>query len=254
MSVWPPTRMGVYLKAFRPRAVHNASGWGMGWFEGSGAQLVREAVRADESEVAARLADDPPLSHIFLVHVRAATVGDICEQNSHPFQAQARGKTWLFAHNGTIENPQDLRWDGFDPEGTTDSELAFGSILRRIHEAGASADVADVIHEAATELSARGRANFLLSDGEHLFAYYDGHKTLHRARRDHLVGKVTVADDEDYRIELDADAPDDHSVIVASVPLSDGGWEPFQPGELLVARRGMMQIRPPLEAFSLIAR
>ncbi len=245
VSVIPPAILDVYFKAFRPRAAQNQSGWGMGWYEGRRARILKEPGRADESEKAAAVAANPPSSHLFIVHVRHATVGGVLQHNTHPFLATLRGREWMFAHNGTVRNLGRLSVDGYEVLGDTDSEVAFYYLLTRLAQLDPGApdeQVAAEVLEGARELSRDGRANFLLSDGQTLYAYYDGHKTLHFLQREPSVTPRTrVADDEDYVVDLRPQKTSpEQAVILASVPLTDEPWEQLQPGELLVCRDGKL--------------
>jgi len=110
--------------------------------------------------------------------------------------------------------------------------------------------------ETGRELSLHdSRVNFLLSDGETLFAYHDGHKTLHvLEKRAGDFNEIDLADD-DYDLSLQfgetlrlGDAPDERAVIVASVPLTpEPGWEKLDAGEFLVVRDGRLLERVPPE-------
>jgi glutamine amidotransferase len=254
VSVSPAARLGVYFHRFRPRAAENREGWGLAWWRDGHAEIRKEARPAHESALAARLADEHPASDMFIVHVRAATVGDLTEANAHPWRATALGREWVFAHNGTVLELDRLDLGRFVQEGYTDSERAFHHVLTRV-ERMADADDPDGPHVAAAvlaagrELSERdSRVNFLLSDGETLYAYHDGHKTLHlleKAAPD--LGEIGMADD-DYRLALRlGDAPDERAVIVASVPLTEEpGWERLAAGSFLTIRDGRVidRVRP----------
>ena len=71
-----------------------------------------------------------------VAHVRRATVGEPSIENTHPF---THGR-WIFAHNGTVPNFEDVRTHLLqatdrlqrnDIQGTTDSELVFRYLLSR---------------------------------------------------------------------------------------------------------------------------
>lgn len=211
-----PVAPGPHLGAFFARAAHSVHGWGMGWFDDDGAHVVKEAVRADASELAAGLVRDPPAASTFVVHLRAATVGSTAPANTHPFTGTASGRDWVFAHNGTIAERHDLDLGGRTPTGSTDSELGFLHLLAALD--GCPDDDLDVIEGVARDLTRRGRANFVLTDGTTLYARYDGWKTLHLAER---AG----------------------SAVVATVALSDDRWEPLLPGTLLACRAGRVVAR-----------
>jgi glutamine amidotransferase len=83
----------------------------------------------------------PVDSEALLVHARQATVGNLKDENTHPF----RFRRWLFAHDGTIE-----AWPRVKPtllaalpdflrrniEGETDSEHAFMVFLKFLRDDG----------------------------------------------------------------------------------------------------------------------
>jgi glutamine amidotransferase len=170
--------------------------------------------------------------------------------NAHPWSAAALGREWVFAHNGTVQDLDRLDTGRFTQEGETDSERAFHHLLTRLERLDAPSDepLAAEVLAAGRELSERdSRVNFLLAEGTTLFAYHDGHKTLHLLeKRASDLGEIDMADD-DYRLALRlGDAPDERAVIVASVPLTDEpGWERLSAGELVVVRAGEVVHRVP---------
>lgn len=246
VSVAPAARLGVYFHEFRPRAEENREGWGIAWWANGHPSILKEPVPAHESDMAARLAEEHPASEVFIVHVRAATVGEPTVENSHPFLADALGRDWVFAHNGTVRDLERLNTGRYTPLGTTDSELAFHHLLTRLElrADGSPLDddaIAGEVLAAGRELSTHdSRVNFLLSDGTTLYAYHDGHKTLHVMEKHAAdLGEIGMADD-DYRLSLEVgDAPAERAVIVASVPLTDEpGWRKLAAGSFLVIRGG----------------
>lgn len=237
--------MGVYFKAFQPRAEHNQSGWGVGWFRDGCATVIKEPGRADESKKAQALIDEAPTSNVFVIHVREATVGSVSQDNTHPFTGQVRGRDWLFAHNGTINNLARLNVNGFVSKGNTDSEVAFHYLLTTLDrlDSGSGEDAkTDEILNAARILSEDGKVNFLLTDGETLYAYHDGHKSLHfLERRPDQPAGVRLTDESDYVVDLAGpEAPAETAVIVATLPLNDEPWTKLEPGEFLVCRDGQV--------------
>jgi predicted glutamine amidotransferase len=251
VSVLPAARLRVYFREFRPRAAENREGWGIAWWEDGVPEIRKEPIPAHESEVAARLAEDPPLGETFIVHVRAATIGHIAVENTHPFEARALGRSWVFAHNGTVQDLGRLDTGAFHPRGETDSERALYHVLTRLEALGERPDddaIAACVLDSGRELSGHdSRVNFLLSDGRTLFAYHDGHKTLHVIEKRAADLPAIDLADQDYALSLRlGDAPDERAVIVASVPLTDEpGWRRLEAGEFLVIRDGLVQHRVP---------
>ena len=98
-------------------------------------------------------------SEALLVHARIATVGNLKDENTHPF----RFRRWLFAHDGTIEGfdqvkprllaavPDFLRRN---IQGETDSEHAFTYFLKLLRDNG-QLDTLDI--DAAVAGQALGR-------------------------------------------------------------------------------------------------
>ncbi len=253
VSVSPAARLGVYFHEFRPRAEENPDGWGIAWWTGGRAEIRKEAVPAHESELAARLAEEHPASEMFIVHVRAASVGDLDTANAHPWRGTAGGREWVFAHNGTVQELDRLDTGAFVQEGQTDSEQAFHHLLTRLDRLESAGVVDDTrlaaeILAVGRELSERdSRVNLLLSDGVTLYAYHDGHKTLHVLEKEASDLPDMDLDDEDYRLALTlGDAPHERAVIVASVPLTgESGWERLPAGSFLVIRAGHVIERVP---------
>jgi glutamine amidotransferase len=250
VSVAPAGRLGVYFNEFRPRADHNQEGWGIAWWEDGRPHVEKEPIRADVSPRAAALVLDPPASTMFIVHVRAATVGRTAVENTHPFVEKALGRRWVFAHNGTVRDLDRLDEGAYICGGDTDSERAFHHLLTRLDRSGVDPRdddaLASAILAAGRELSEReSKVNFLLSDGRTLFAYHDGHKTLHFVEhRSEDLGEMQMRD-ADYRLSLRlGDSPEERAVIVASVPLTnEPGWTKLDPGDFLVVRDGRVESR-----------
>ena len=214
-------RLDRYYDEFRSHAAANPDGWGIAWWDGDEPTVVKEGRAAHESDLAERVGVDHPPSRTFVVHVRAASVGALTVDNAHPFVGPVGERTWVFAHNGTVEDLAALDPGRFTPTGETDSERAFHHLLTRLERrpAETDAELAEEVLATARELSeGENRVNFLLSDGRDLFAWYDGHKTLHLLEQDTEAGPM---------------------VVLASLPVSDeAGWEALAPGTFVAARDG----------------
>jgi len=133
-----------------------------------------------------------------VAHVRRATVGGVSIENTHPFH---HGK-WIFAHNGTVPNFDQVRMkmlDQIDPLhrnmilGTTDSEHIFHylmSLFLHHPELGLLETVQQGLRQilkwsAEVDPKARVGLNIVLTDGEHVVGsrYNRSLFTLHR---DHI--------------------------------------------------------------------
>ncbi len=169
---------GDAAETFQKRSRRHTAGWGVGWYEEGSPVVFRKPVWVrDERSFLPRL--HSIASPLVFLHVRRATRGVVSLENTHPF---ALGK-WIFAHNGTIVNRvtrQIREWLHPVTRGSTDSEVFFHLLLHFIHQ-----ERGDVI--AGTRLAVRwvyqistsARLNFILADGNTVYAYRRGH-TLYR--------------------------------------------------------------------------
>ena len=126
-------------------------GVGLGTFNPDGSPWVyRKPVAANRSQTFIADAHEVK-SRTFLAHIRHATAGEPTLQNTHPFEQHGR----LFAHNGVLGGMDALRSRLGEHasliQGSTDSELYFTLMTKRIEEQGG--DVAAGIEQAAREIA-----------------------------------------------------------------------------------------------------
>jgi glutamine amidotransferase len=165
---------------FQARSRRHTAGWGIAWY-------VRGHPRVEKHPVWVR-EDTTFLPYLrklrsptVVAHVRRATRGVISKENTHPFVH----RQWSFAHNGTIVNRvtrMAREWLQPPTEGTTDSEVFFHLIL---HFITAEGDVVAGTRAAIRwidGISTSARLNFVLSDGERIYAYRRGHTLYHFAQ------------------------------------------------------------------------
>ena len=140
-----PTSL-LQLSATQPDGV------GLGTFNPDGTPWVyRKPVAANRSQTF--IADAHEVrSRTFLAHIRHATAAPPTLENTHPFEQKGR----LFAHNGVLGGLDALRdrlgEHGELLGGTTDSELYFTLVTKRIEEQGG--DIEAGITQAAREIAA----------------------------------------------------------------------------------------------------
>lgn len=234
----------------------NRSGWGIAYAHDRDAFVVREPKSAAESPWVDFIAAQGLKSKYVIAHVRYATRGEATLQNTHPFRRALGRHTHLFAHNGTLtglEEGVDARALSRQPVGETDSELAFCLLLDRLEglwrgTAGVPPlpDRMAVFADFAAEMAQLGSANFLYFDGDALFAH--GHRRIHEEDGRHTRPKppglqikncrVCAAEPEYACRGLKIDLEDQRTILVASVPLDDFGWEPLPEGTALALRDG----------------
>jgi len=202
MSSSRPAEVGEYLAQLMPRGGKtgpHADGWGVAYYEGRAARVFKDPTPAAESRA-----------------------------NTHPFEREWNGRSWVFAHNGKLPRllekgaAPDSR---FQPLGETDSELAFCCILDAI-AGGIGRDkyyspttLVDTIKAVVDELKAYGEFNFILSDGECLYVH--AHTNLHWLRRTVVTGNGVS-----------------RMILLATAPLTAEPWRPLAPGSIHVYRQG----------------
>lgn len=200
----------------------HSDGWGLGYYgAGSPHPCVVRSVGDAKHDAAYVSAAREVAAPVWIAHVRQGSVGSVAETNCHPFSFGA----WLFAHNGTITNFEEigprLARDVPDDllalrQGTTDSELAFIHLLAQLRQRGIDlarpAGRAELLVEILSQLlrdldrwtaefpeDEKTKFNFLLTDGKVMAASRWNHD-LHWATRD-------------------------QAVVISSEPIGLGSWQ-----------------------------
>jgi len=226
-------------------ASENPDGWGVAWYDEYGSQIIKESRPALRSRLAEEFQEHlGARSRIFVSHIRRATAGRVGYTNTHPFYRRFDQKTWVFAHNGTIDTSQlNFSSSEFTPIGETDSELVFCSLLSWLDHQGiqlAESKGFILLHEKLRDINRLGTLNLIFSDGRHLFVYHDksGYVGLYYLLRQ-APYKVVKLRGQYLTINLaEFINPDERGYIVASKPLSDEDWNRIQPGQLLIFSEG----------------
>ncbi len=251
-----PTTVGLSLEQLARRGGAEGphrDGWGVAYYAGRDALLLREPGAASESHLVRHIEQHGPPSELVVSHIRLATRGERSLQNTQPFMRELGGHTHVFAHNGELDGmmpqPGDAR-ARFQPVGDTDSELAFCRLLGRVaalwmdsHEMLPTVEARlDLVAEFAAELRVSGIANFLYADSDTLF--------IHAHRRT-PPGTVEVQPGLYVLERCCREAVPDLSgsgvtlttvrqalTLVASVPLTGEPWRPLAEGEVLAIKGG----------------
>jgi predicted glutamine amidotransferase len=218
------------LDAFTELSCKHADGWGMARSTDTGVEVRKRADAARTSDDFTALAR-AGRSDLGLAHLRWATLGlGVRPENTHPF---TDGRL-AFAHNGSISPPASL--DRLLPRrvrrqrrGDTDSERYFLAVLARIAE---GATPAEALTSVVTEIAGSTRytsLNCLLLTPDALYA----------VSRYDAVAPVRADEGPDYfslRYRVGPDA-----VVVASSGWGSG-WQELANGELMVVRRGTLDV------------
>lgn len=237
-----PTDICFSFEGFRARGGktdEHVDGWGIAFFEGPGCRLFLDDKASADSTVADLVRHYPIHSTNVIAHIRKASHGGVALENTHPFQRELWGRYWIFAHNGELKDFEPSLSAGYRPVGETDSERAFCLILEHLktrfpgEQMPAAKELQSALAEVSEKIADHGIFNFLLSNGEYLFARCstDLHYIVRQApfAEAHLV-------DEDISIDFsDVTTPTDRVAVIATQPLTDNEtWTRIPAGELLV--------------------
>jgi predicted glutamine amidotransferase len=235
MNCNTPTDIVFSFTGFATRSREHADGFGVAFFEGRGVRLFVDHASALASPIADLIKRYPIHSQHVIAHIRKATQGKVALENCHPFVRELWGRYWVFAHNGDLKGFEPKLHANFKPVGDTDSERAFCWLLQELAKNHATVpDVAaltDTLGELVPQLSKYGTFNFMLSNGDALWAHGSTH--LHYLQRQHPFGMAKLQDDDMSLNFAQLADPQDRVVVVATEPLTrNEAWTPFAPGEL----------------------
>jgi glutamine amidotransferase len=241
------------------RTGHHVDGWGLGFYHGRQCHLLTDERPAAESPLASDLEARSVRAANLIAHVRKATQGRVRQSNCHPFQRTLWGREWLFAHNGDLRGQWTVPDGPYFAFGETDSERAFCTILNGLVARfgalePASARLAECVAELAGTLAIHGTFNFLLSNGDLLFARCS--TELHFVERSWPFSSARLIDSDEVIDFARHNHRGDRVIVIATSPLtSDEPWQRLQAGELRVFRRGASlpdlgcQVREELRRF-----
>ncbi len=215
----------------------HADGWGIAFFEDKGLRHFVDHQRAADSPIAELISQYPIKSKNVIAHIRKATQGAINLQNCHPFVRELWGRYWVFAHNGDLKDFHPRLHGSFKPVGSTDSERAFCWLMQEV--AKSHADVPSVeeltltLRELTPQISKHGTFNFLLSNGNALWAHAS--TNLYYVERRHPFTHAHLAD-EDVSVDFEKHTtPNDRVAVVVTSPLTTNEtWTQLKEGELRV--------------------
>jgi predicted glutamine amidotransferase len=236
-----PTDILFSFEGFRVRGGltdHHSDGWGIAFFEGRGCRVFLDAKATVDSRVADLVRHYPIRSLDVIAHIRKATQGRVSLENTHPFQRELWGRYWIFAHNGHLTDFAPTLDGSFLPVGDTDSERAFCWMLQRLRDGSPTTQpplpvLRQQIAGLAREIARHGPFNFLLSNGDGLFAHCSTQLTYVVRQAPFTVARLR---DQDLSVDFSRlTTPEDRVAVIATVPLTvDEQWTPISPGELLL--------------------
>ena len=255
MNCNAPTDVTFSFRGFAQRGGHtdhHADGWGIAFFEGDdsvagasdkGLRHFVDHQPACSSPVAELISRYPIKSRNVISHIRKATQGRVALENCHPFVRELWGRYWVFAHNGDLKDFAPRLHGSFRPVGTTDSERAFCWIMQEIAKSHAGVpsvkELSITLRELAAQIAGHGTFNFLLSNGQALWAHAS--TNLYYVERKHPFAHATLSD-EDVSVNFaEHTRPTDKVAVVVTAPLTTNEtWTAFAPGELKVFEDGAL--------------
>ena len=232
-----PTDLVFSFTGFAHRAAEHKDGFGIAFFEGPGVRLFVDHQSATVSPVAEMVRRYPIRSRHIVTHIRKATQGRVALENTHPFMRELWGRYWVFAHNGNLVDFHPKLHANFHPVGDTDSERAFCWLLQELAKNHARMpsipDLTQTLAELAPTIARHGTFNFLLSQGEALWAHCS--TKLHYVLRRHPFAAAQLQD-ADLTVDFaDLTTPQDRVAIVVTEPLTcNEDWVALKAGELAV--------------------
>ncbi len=267
MNCNTPTDITFSFSGFAQRGGntdHHGDGWGVAFFEsrsqavpdglpvlqvaahdsaqdaqhdGKGLRHFVDHTSAATSPVAELIRRYPIKSKNVIAHIRKATQGVVALENCHPFVRELWGRYWVFAHNGDLKNFAPRLHGSFRPVGSTDSELAFAYIMQELAKSHAGvpsvAELTITLREIAARIAPHGTFNFLLSNGQALWAHAS--TNLYYVLRQHPFAHAALVD-EDVNINFaEHTNVHDRVAVVVTAPLtSNEAWLRMETGELKV--------------------
>ena len=245
MSFNKAIQPSISFVGFRKRAIINPDGWGIAYYPDKAAAIIKEPIKASESSLSRFIIENDSLikSKIFIAHVRKASIGIISHKNTHPFMRELNGRSYVFAHNGTIFHYKKLELSNFHPLGNTDSEYLFCHLLHLIKNRGIKYwkdEDFRWLQRNLNSINKKGRLNCVFSDGRHLFCYKDLNtdQSLCFIQRKSPF-KRTALKDEDWNIKLPKiKDSSQEGYVISSKKLTDEDWKEINGGDLLVFKNG----------------
>ena len=219
-------------------------GWGIVFYEGRGCRAFHDPNPSSSSEFAKFLSTQSIKSHNVISHIRKATHGKICLENTHPFMRELWGRSWTFAHNGKLKNIKKWPLEFYHPVGTTDSEYAFCWLMDQIRKEFPQRPRSDkvlrkFIYGLCCKIAQHGIYNMLLCDARFLYAYCG--TQLSWITRQAPFGKASLID-TNWTIDFNEHASEgDIVTVVATSPLThDEEWHIMQHNTYVTFDKGLI--------------
>lgn len=182
-------------------------------------KVIKEPVKANESDTLKAALDSIEPQKNMLAHIRFATVGSVDDSNCHPFTgSDISGRTWTMIHNGTIYTGRNTYRYSKVQKGDTDSERLFLSFIDEMNARLSRGEISErerfsVVNDFIVENAPRNKLNLIFYDGELMYVHKNMKNTLSFKRKD-------------------------KAVIVATTPLDGSDWIPFPMAQVIAYKNG----------------
>ena len=224
----------ILLSIGQPQHItYSTHGWGIAWYDQGNKLHIQKGRRSALNQHLNQSVQTQIVTHQLIFHMRQATSGDVSDKNTHPFSY----KQYSFAHNGSV-NKEKLSSQLRSPFNTNfqsepiDSEIYFRAIMQKAHDMDLNEAIKQVVQEANNP---RG-ANFLLADGQTLYAYRYGlplYWTRWREERHFSISTPMGLQLSSVQISSQV------AYIISSDKVFDANWTAFDNGELFMIRKNL---------------
>lgn len=229
-------------KPFKELSLSNPDGWGVGYYINGKEEVFKQGLNDVGNLDNYNFSIVKNIrSKIIISHVRNATHGNKSRINAHPFSF----KNWIFAHNGSINNKEFLLEHleekyRSEIKGETDSEVYFLLLIQEIEK------FKNTINgiKSALEIIYKGKdytgLNFILSDGNTLYAYRDAfsnksYYSLYFLKRDHTKSEpFEYLSEKTKQMLISKSLLGEKTVLVCSEKLTEEKWEEIPLKTLLI--------------------
>ncbi|MFW5693203.1 MAG: class II glutamine amidotransferase [Thermoguttaceae bacterium] len=227
---------------FRELSPRNRDGWGVGFYTDASPTVFKEPIPVAESRLADTLIANRTIrSKLFILHLRAASIGKPSHRNTHPWVREVGGTEYTLAHVGGADKRlwQKVELGRFQPVGENCAEYMFCHIVGEIEKLGITAwgrEAFDRLHRIAQTVNEVQTTSHLLSEGTHLFAYSSTRSSwLAYARRE--MPPAGAAADAEPAVGFVV-ARNGHNLAQPGEP-----WTKISPGHLVVFKDGEVVYR-----------
>lgn len=214
-------RLNEPLKEFFSHSVNHPHGWGMATFYENSVSLEKEPIQASNSFYLKQRLRYKLEARNMIAHIRLATVGTMEYENSHPFVKRDNyERSWTLAHNGTIFDYSKLNPYIQHQEGQTDSERILLYMITEINRKQTkkkrmlrAPERFALLDHLICDMAVGNKINLLIYDGELMYVHTNYANSLYINQSE-------------------------ETALLATVPLSEGNWEPVPFTTLCAYREG----------------